>query len=541
MIKIIFFLSLYFILPKSIFATEFKAYVKNNNTQINSTIIVNFEYNDFSNNTPDFRPLQKDFKIISSSKGSQTSIINGYKTVKTTWELELLPLSSNKQLVIPSIKFEQTSSNQIIINLDELKNNLEKNTDTNITFVAHIDKPDAYIHEQVILTLTLKTPYKLLQGEIEELVLNDASIENLGDTKTNEEIINGIVTYIFTKKYAIFFDKSKEYNIPALVFEGLVQKEEQINSFFMPSFFSKPHRVIEKSLPIPINIKPIPAEFPQYQTFIPLDDLIIEEKFTNQAEFSTNDAIVRTFIIKGIKTLTSMLPLPVVPNIDGIKVYSESSNKKQKENNNSIESQIEISHTYIPQKPGDFFIEEQIIYWWDTKTNSLKTSIIRPLTLKITGSSIIENKNDINKSEKSDNNNTKKNALINKKQIILLIIFFSIITSLFMLFIAVKYKKKSYNKILITLTNLNKALKSENTLQVYQLLNKLKIQAKEENNIKLLKIIDSKLIQKNILSLEIKLYNKNNQDIKINFNEIYQTLNNKNNEQDNLLKPLYPS
>ena len=531
MIKIIFLLYIY-LTQITAFASNFKSYVNKDNILENEIISVTFEYDDFSKKDPDFSPLKKDFKILSSSKGSQTSIINGYKSLKTSWELELLPLNFKKTLVIPSIKFEQSASKPIVININE-NNNKAIDNQSAITFIAHIDKPNAYINEQVVLTLTLKTPYRLLQGEIEKLVMQEAIIEELGETKTNEEINNGMISYSFTKKYAIFFDKSKSYNIPSLTFEGLIQKEEQINSFFMPSFFSKPQRVIARSLAIPINIKPIPKEFPTHQTFIPLDELIIEDKFPNNNEFNTNDAITRTFSIKGVKTLSSMLPIPIIPNIDGIKTYSENSNKEQKFSDNAIESQIKISHTYIPQKPGDYNIKEQIIYWWDTKNDTLQTSIIKAIDLKILGESIINAQKELNLERKQEP------QITSKKHNIPIIIILSIVFALIII-LAIIYKLKTKQKDIITITinNLNKYLKSKDIIKIYDTLFKLKLLAKEKNDLDLLTKLDNELVQKNILNIQLNLYNKN--DVKIDFKKIYEIINTKNNSHEKLLKPLYP-
>ncbi len=519
----------HFIFCINLYANNFKSYVDKNIITSEETISITFEYLGQASGNPDFSVLQKDFSIISNSQGSQTTIINGQRTQKSTWQLELLPKINAKKLVIPRITYGQESTDEIIITISNIQKNSNNNTD--IIFEAFIDKKEAYITEQVTLTLSLKTTQNLYKGNIQEPVIAQAIIEPLGELIKKEEVINGINTYIFQKNYAIFFNKPNTYKIPPLIFEGQIPQKQSHNFFGMPNAFTTSKKIFVKTDEIAITIKDQPLDFPANTPFLALDELIISEVFDQKASYDAGDALSRKFIIKGIKTLSSLLPTINPLNINGIKIYSEAGKKSNEFINNNLEAKFELSHTYIPQKRGVFHIDKQIIYWWDTKNNKLNQSEIRALDLNIVGP--------IQEEQLKEEKITQAAPdLKNNYSWIWIVISLSLL--LIVIIISLLLFKKKYKKIIIKkqenniLSELKQSIKNKDLSLSYKLLVKLKNQERLEQDI----------IIQTLKNMEIKLYNpQKSSDITIDFDALLKALENKDKKENNAtdLKPFYPN
>ncbi|MDH4318763.1 MAG: BatD family protein, partial [Desulfobulbaceae bacterium] len=66
----------------------------------------------------DFSPLEQDFEILSTSKGSRINYINGQVEASTTWTLELSPKKEG-QLTIPPLQINGSQSKAISITVDK--------------------------------------------------------------------------------------------------------------------------------------------------------------------------------------------------------------------------------------------------------------------------------------------------------------------------------------------------------------------------------------------------------------------------------------
>lgn len=389
----------------------FNAYVDSTVIEEGESFFLTLEYPRHTDASPNLTELKEKFAIYSQSTSNDIKIINGHKEVKTTWRLKLMPKYSSKIIKIPSITWDKLVSKEISIKVTNQP--IDKSSE--IEFDAVLSKNEAYVNEQVILTVTLKTTKNFAQASIEEPKIAHAIVEQLGKPKEEYKIINGVKTLFFEKKYAIFFDEQGEKSIPRINFEGqYIEKVE--SSFPFQGFFSdaKQKRVVAKSHDLKIKIKPVPENFPKGSSFLPLEGISFTDSFT-QSEINLNvgQAINRNFSFIANGTIKAFLPTIKVFQVNGLNSYEEAADKSDELTENGLNATLKISHTYIPTTPGNFIIPKQIIYWWDLKDNQLKELEIPKVVINVSGT-VLEQKNFSQDAEHIDE---KKSSLSNNNKI----------------------------------------------------------------------------------------------------------------------------
>lgn len=363
-------------------SSPFIAHVDKTAIKVGESFVLTLEYAGRAKEEPDWFDLQQDFSILSKQTSTQTSFINGDFQAKTLWVLELVPKKTTKELSIPPIKLGQHSTATIRLTQSEQKT---ANGNNDITFDVSTNKDKVYINGKIILNIAIKTTLLLRQGILDKPDIKDAIIEPMAEDELNEVIENGIRYFVFKRSYAIFPAKAGVLSIPPMTFKAVTASHHKKNHLWS-DFFERGKQVSARSEAITIEVKDIPRQYPKGHLFLPVEDLVVIESF-DQAEpqFEVNKAVARRFEIKAKGTLASFLPAISVPTINGLQIYNEAPQKSVDKTDGEISASVKSAHIYMPTAPGKVNVPEQIIYWWDTTTDKLKTTVIRSLDIDVTG------------------------------------------------------------------------------------------------------------------------------------------------------------
>lgn len=365
-------------------APKLRAFVDERHIQAGQSIRLTVEYSGKTSEQPDFSVLKSHFSKISEQQGRESSIINGNFSEKTTWTLELLPKSSEKLLVIPPIKLGSEQTAKIEISQSESLREDSK-SEEGVSLKVYTDKDQVYIHGQLIVNIEVKTTLSLRNGALDQLKLKNCIVEPLIENEQSEVIENGIKYLVVKSSYAVFPNQAGALTVPVINFSGMALKHENT----WPGFFSSGSRVNARSHEIPIKVMDVPSSYPKDQPFLPVKNLGIIESIENEAKFEVNQATTRRFEIKAQGTLSTFLPTLQEPSVNDLQIYSEEGEKKQVPTEEGMMASHKVSHVYMPLVPGPMIIPEQIIYWWDTDKDELKTTVIRKLAIDVGGKASI--------------------------------------------------------------------------------------------------------------------------------------------------------
>lgn len=109
--------------------------------------------------------------------------------------------------------------------------------------------------------------------------------------------------------------------------------------------------------------------------------LSIDGQFDSDKPYSIGEAITQTITITASNTPAMMIPEVNLTNIskanekitEGISIYHKPAKVFDKSNRGTLSGSRVESFTYIFEKPGDYVLAEQILYWWNSQTNTLET------------------------------------------------------------------------------------------------------------------------------------------------------------------------
>jgi len=248
---------------------------------------------------------------------------------------------------------------------------------------ATTDRSEVYVHAQLILTIEIKSQLHLQNGSLAKPEIPDALMENLIEDEQKEIVEDGIRTLVFVRSYAVFPSKAGLLTIPSVVFEGSVVDPSSGGGL---GFFGRGRRLRASTSEIAIQVKPIPSSFPKNQPFLPVQSLTVVESFEDEkTEIGVNKALTRRFEIKALASLASFLPILKTPFLKGCEIYSETGVKNQERSPEGMLARVNFSQVYLPLEPGLVSIPEQVIYWWDTELDQLKTTTIRPFEFNVVG------------------------------------------------------------------------------------------------------------------------------------------------------------
>jgi hypothetical protein len=363
-------------------ASSLRAFVDKKEIKVGDAITLTLEYLGRTEEEPDFSVLKKDFEIDFLRKSSESSVVNGDFAAKTSWILQIYPKTQAMSIRIPAIKLNNSSSMPIGIIQSETSSS--KNID-GLMLNVFTDRDTVYQNAQLILAFEIKTSLPLRNGTLTDPKIEHAIVEPLIEGDLTETIENGIRYHIFKRSYAVFPLKAGNLTIPPISFRG-VMIDDRGSRPAWPSFFSRGKQISARSKEFTVVVKGIPPEYPKDQPFLPMKEFVVADSIDkHDQKFEINKAITRSFDIKALGTLGSFLPTLRTPSIKDLQIYAEDGNKINKNLKDGIESISQFSHVYIPTVPGKISVPEQIIYWWDTEADKLRTSAIRAFDFEVSG------------------------------------------------------------------------------------------------------------------------------------------------------------
>ncbi len=352
---------------------------------MNESFTVEFSTDENVSGQPDFSPLQKDFNILSTSKGSSTTIINREVIQKTTWNLELIPKSEGL-LVIPSISFGKLTTRPTMIEVTNAPKDLRDSSlylETEIT-----PKNTKYEQSQLIYTVRLYRAVNVAQGTLSDIKVNDpdAIIEKLGkDIEFEYHHNNGNRYVVLERKYAVYPQHSGELIFSPIVFEGRVMVGGH-SYFNVQTEYRRVSSDEEK-----VEIKPIPAPFNRNNWLAAYDVQLAEDWSADPAQMKMGEPVTWTLTLTADGALGSQLPaIPLnIPN--EIKQYQD---KPQIENKIKGDGNVGVRQmkvALIGSKGGVFKLPEVSVKWWDLNHDEVREIKLPARTLEVAGEEVAMN------------------------------------------------------------------------------------------------------------------------------------------------------
>ena len=361
-----------FILHSSPANAEFKAKIDRSSINVNETLKLELilDKQVFSGE-PDTAGLSKDFEILGNNRQQSFSSINGQTKSSTTWTLTLRPKLSGK-LKIPSISFRGEKTDEITVDVRNANNSKIFNPGDQIIFTeTEVDNKSVYVNQQIILTIRLFTAVNLQDYSITGLQIPNAETYRLSDTNY-QKVLNGRNYLALEIKYAIYPKNPGELKIPKLRFSAY--EIDPRNQFSL--FNNRGNQVIRDTQLLSINVLDIPSESTAIN-WLPSKNVEISQRWSeNFNDATVGEPITRTIVIKASGNTSAQIPPTNIENIENLRVYPDQPQINQEISAEGLLAKRTEVFAIVPNAAGTLLIPELRVDWWDTESNSQRSTTL---------------------------------------------------------------------------------------------------------------------------------------------------------------------
>lgn len=329
---------------------------------------------------PDFSSLDKDFEILSTSRQSQLTIVNGQNQSSTAWHLTLLPKRAG-ELIIPSFNFKGAVSDaiELVVSADAAGGGAVGG-DKALYAETLVDKDSAYVQEQLLLTLRLYSSEPAENLTVDPPDIAAALVKEVARSQYQKQI-NGKSYLVAEIKFAVFAENSGELRIPPARFTGIVADR---NDPFGNPFFNRSGRQMEvASEAKTIRIKPRPAQVAAGD-WLPTTGLGLSERWSNNATtLVVGEPVTRTVTVTA-QGLTGA-QLPPLPALDasGLQTYPDQPQLDDRTSDQGVIGNRTESIAIVPTAPGTLVMPPIRVQWWDIGTDQPRETILEGRTFTV--------------------------------------------------------------------------------------------------------------------------------------------------------------
>lgn len=331
--------------------------------------------------TPDFSGVAQDFDILSTSKNNQYQSINGQVESLTRWRLTLAPRREGT-LTIPALSFKGARSQPLEVVVNATGNRtVASNSDQPIYMETSLDKQQAYVQEQLLLTLRLFTSVNLNGIKSEDLTIADAQVRQVSEQQYQKRI-NGKLFGVVEVVYAIFPERSGTLTIPPLVWN--VAADSGRGGHFSDPFFNRGQTLRLRSREEIVEVNAQPANYPNAAPWLPASAVTLLQSWSAEPEqFRVGEPITRTITLQGTGLTSAQLPPLTLAETDGLRYYPDQPQLDDAASASGINGSRTESYAIVPTRAGTFTLPEVSVSWWDTQTNHLRVTTLEAQTISV--------------------------------------------------------------------------------------------------------------------------------------------------------------
>ena len=407
-------LALFLLIPYQGFCFEATAQVSKNKISENDSIILKITLKGGKGKVD--TSVIKDFRVVPRGSSTSMSIINTSYSKVISHTYGLFPLKKGT-LTIPRIKVidgsKIASTEKIIITVVDQQSDQKDDWGSSNIFFAKAIISDSTLHtgQEAIYTFRLFSAAPFYNARLIEPDFEFFAVKKLSEKKNYTKNINGNIYNINEINYLITPERDGNFTIkPAGVTMLIDEQESNSNGFRFNSFFSTRKTIKIDSNSIQVEVSPLPP----YNGKEEYKGLIGNFKISanlNKTDMQVGDSATITLTVSGtgniMDTSFENINLPK----DSFNIYDDQPEKKEELNAKGYSKKKIFKKAIVPLKPGNFVIPEISLTYFDTKSETYKKTVTRPINFIVT-----ESTTNIGSGIQISGDDTKKN-IIKKKEV----------------------------------------------------------------------------------------------------------------------------
>ncbi|MGH8450161.1 BatD family protein [Pseudomonas sp.] len=332
---------------------------------------------------PDLSPLDAQFEVSGTRQINQLTTLGGDNHATTRWIITLLP-KENGTVVIPPLQVGELKTQPISLQVVETAS---QNTSAELAPVfieANLDQNSVYVQAQALLTVRVYHSVSLYDdSSMTPLQIPDARIEQLGESRTYEKVINSIRHGVIETRYAIYPQHSGALVIPAQTFSATLVEARPPQENTLQG--TKPGKLIHvSSAELPLTVKPKPELYPADAPWLPARSLTLTESWNPEPDHvQVGDSLTRSLTIKAEGLSSAQLPALPSTDANGLRRYPDQPVLGNQNNDRGLIGSREDREALVPTRAGALELPEVEVVWWNTHEDHLERTRLPARTLQV--------------------------------------------------------------------------------------------------------------------------------------------------------------
>ena len=249
---------------------------------------------------------------------------------------------------------------------------------------ANLDQTSVYVQAQALLTVRVYHSVSLYDdSSLTPLQIADARVEQLGESRTYEKVINSIRHGVIETRYAIYPQHSGTLAIPAQTFSATLVESRPPQENTLQG--TKPGKLIHvSSAELPLVVKPKPALYPADTPWLPARSLTLSESWNPEPEHvQVGDSLTRSLTVKAEGLSSAQLPALPSTEINGLRRYPDQPVLGNQTNDRGLIGSREDREALVPNRAGALELPAVEVVWWNTHEDHLERTSLPARTLQV--------------------------------------------------------------------------------------------------------------------------------------------------------------
>ncbi|MDF2399444.1 protein BatD [Pseudomonas sp. 3MA1] len=331
---------------------------------------------------PDLSPLDRQFEVRGTRQVNQLNSL-GDNHASTRWIVTLLPRQLGTLEIAP-LQLGNLHSQALSLQVNA---GTPQDQDARLEPVfikAELDQPKVYVQAQALLTLHIYHSVPLFDdSNLSPLQLDDARVEQLGEPRTYEKLINGVRHGVIEMRYALYPQRSGQLQIPALTFSATLANPG--NDQDAASQAPKPGKLIHvSSEPMSLEVLGKPAGYPADLPWLPARHLELTESWSPEPDHpQVGDSLTRSLTLRAEGLSSTQLPPLPQPEVNGLRSYPDQPQLSNQHVEQGLLGIREERQALVPTRTGEVNLPGLEVTWWNTQQERLELTRLPARSLQV--------------------------------------------------------------------------------------------------------------------------------------------------------------
>ncbi|EXF93173.1 protein BatD [Pseudomonas fluorescens HK44] len=330
---------------------------------------------------PDLSALDPLFEVRGTRQVNQLTTLGDDSRATTRWIITLLP-KHNGTLVIPPLPLGEYKSQPINLQVVESEKQDSADKLAPVFIETSLDQDTVYVQAQAILTLRIYHSVSLYDdSSLTPLQIPDARVEQLGESRTYEKVINDLRHGVIERQYAIYPQHSGLLTIPAQMFSATLVETQPVQEA-APQGPKAGKLIRVSSTGLNLTVKPKPADYPADAPWLPAHSLSLSESWNPTPDHvQVGESMTRSLTLKAEGLASSQLPPLPATETSGLRRYPDQPLLSNQPGDRGLIGIREDREALVPTRVGQIELPPVDVVWWNTLQDHLERSSLPARTL----------------------------------------------------------------------------------------------------------------------------------------------------------------